>query len=269
MNTITYEESVVRLTKLVDLLQNFDNNLEIIDHGVKSFDLQGWYWPDNLKAKVCDKKTTQRGKIVSCGTTACAAGSAALHPWFNERGLYLINQADGDEEPEWTIQYGKKTAFQAAGAFFGIDYSESIYIFSPSSYTSDEVQNPHVVAARIKAMLRGMQTYRELYAKKETEKPQDTLLQQVGRVLIIREDGGDLVDTTKPINAGRYEYGTVTSYYGSVNKNTIEGAFDIAKQNSKETGKQFSVALCIGQTEETTVTETVQKKTWDIKPIKL
>src|SRR5690606_3796014 len=58
-----------------------------------------------------------------CGTAACMAGHAGLHPWFHEQGLILKPSA---KNPGYLSPPGKSyyDAFEEIADFFGYDYQE-------------------------------------------------------------------------------------------------------------------------------------------------
>ncbi len=122
-----------------------------------------------------------------CGTTACACGHAALHPWFQREGLYLMfsYDMDGEEKPIENVRHfdqivqeaieRKKEAdengrefgydirlrmrgvdqsdsMKVAAIFFGIDYNQAAHLFHPFEYRPNRA-TPADVARRIRTML--------------------------------------------------------------------------------------------------------------------
>lgn len=93
-------------------LANFLDGLRLTR--TAQFDLREW----------C-KKTT-------CGTTACAMGWACRIPSFRRAGLRSVPSSfyEGVEVPF----YGHCGGFNAAMQFFGISYSDALYLFESTSY---------------------------------------------------------------------------------------------------------------------------------------
>ncbi len=85
-----------------------------------------------------------------CDAAACAAGSAALHPWFNKQGLKLSSETDTDG-----ISF--EDDFHALGKFFGLEYEVVNDIFGPWEYSiyPDKKITPLMVANRIRKYLNG------------------------------------------------------------------------------------------------------------------
>ncbi len=87
-----------------------------------------------------------------CGTTCCALGLSALLPEFQRLGLRWSCAA-----PAFTDGLSTSIGFHAGAAFFGIDLSDSEYLFSPDSYDETDYEcgpRPADVANRIDDMLR-------------------------------------------------------------------------------------------------------------------
>lgn len=106
-----------RLLKLADLLEADAKNRK----GIK-FDLGTWGYVDD------DSKG-----LVSCGTTACAMGLAAISGAFKRQGLshklegnYIVVMHDG-----------KEGGFSAACNLFGIEYYEARSLFDSEHYPMD------------------------------------------------------------------------------------------------------------------------------------
>lgn len=70
----------------------------------------------------------------NCGTVACAAGWAALDPWFTERGLVLRTDTRArlfsHDEVSATPAYKRSIGFNALRRFFNIDAKTSDYLFA-------------------------------------------------------------------------------------------------------------------------------------------
>jgi hypothetical protein len=113
--------------------------------------------PEKLKAKGvrfamsvwAQKFLTREGSI--CETAACAAGTAAMVPFFRQRGFRLSPQPYGD----WTPEYKGVEGMEACELFFGIKSSEAVHIFSPSSYDMRFPIMPNDVARHIDEVLNG------------------------------------------------------------------------------------------------------------------
>ncbi len=70
---------------------------------------------------------------LSCGTTACAMGHAALIPEFQALGLSLkrVSRNGG------TVTYDGMTQFSAVACFLDISIREADYLFNPEDYLND------------------------------------------------------------------------------------------------------------------------------------
>jgi hypothetical protein len=112
--------------KLVWLLENFETEKYNLVSKVREFDIGGW----------------------TCGTAACAAGAAMLHPWFRERGF----TSDDNDSPRYA--YGKTDRQKIAWeeSFFGLEIDES-GLFYGDTYDAEEV-TPQMVADRMKEVLK-------------------------------------------------------------------------------------------------------------------
>lgn len=131
--------SVERLNKLADILVEVPkyidgfagNQITTLHREIDDFDMGAW----------------------GCGTSACAAGIAMIHPWFRKRGLrYFIeteaNAKEGIEE-ERSPMYKEFTEGDALREFFGIDNEAVNFLFMPGSYPLSH-QQPGYVADRIR-----------------------------------------------------------------------------------------------------------------------
>lgn len=93
-----------------------------------------------------------------CGTSACAAGTAALHPWFKERGLNLRRAAG-----QWVITYppGFESGFDyseldydALDLFFDFPDEEDVwFLFDPGRYPTSDI-SVHDIINRIDELLK-------------------------------------------------------------------------------------------------------------------
>lgn len=98
------------------------------------------------------------GTFITCGTAACALGTAALHPWFRLKGLK--DQSDEVEESingkpveYFTPVCNGKEAFEAGSEFFGINDHASNYLFNPNHYPSSHKESSYV-ANRIRQFVK-------------------------------------------------------------------------------------------------------------------
>ena len=98
-----------RLLMLVYVLENLPEERKIMVGGPegipKEFNMEAWY---------------------SCGTSACAVGYAAMHPWFRRQGLTL--------EVNYGPVYKGDWGYRAAQKFFGLRLSETRYLMSAFLY---------------------------------------------------------------------------------------------------------------------------------------
>lgn len=101
---------------------------------------------------------------VSCGTSACALGLAALTKEFQDMGLsykYQIVTPQGHTENTrgaWMIpEYLGFHGLDAGAAFFGISTEDASYFFDPDQYdrTPTHAKGEILVAERIEAFLDG------------------------------------------------------------------------------------------------------------------
>lgn len=108
----------------------------------KHFNLSDWVEIDGGEIK--------NGAIanVGCGTTACAMGWAASIPEFSKAGLKLAREF-GYIAPF----YEGLDGFEAARAFFDIDYMDAVYLFAPGQYPLKDLNNPEAVINRINKLL--------------------------------------------------------------------------------------------------------------------
>jgi hypothetical protein len=85
-----------RMTKLIDFMENLPKQAD------KHFDM-GWWVTHQGDAEIDDehglKDGVTFGKLLSCGTAACAAGWAATVPAFRKAGFNLERGEDGRMRP--------------------------------------------------------------------------------------------------------------------------------------------------------------------------
>lgn len=142
-------QSIERLDKLVWLMEHFKQELEVINHGVTSFNLKHWWAKDNCDATIKDHQDMG----YDCGTTACAVGAAMLHPWFNERGL-IATFDGGFGAPCIRNNNSAGSDFDAAAAFFGLNFDQAVSLFSPSSYPTHHLNSPQAVADKVRKFVK-------------------------------------------------------------------------------------------------------------------
>ena len=110
-----------RLVRLANLLRRDAAN----PNGAK-FDLGTW--GESLDAE----------PRLSCGTTACAMGLAAISGIFKDEGLtfWVHPEVDvnGEDINEIKIGYDGCYGYRAAAEFFGISGADARYLFAPDSY---------------------------------------------------------------------------------------------------------------------------------------
>jgi hypothetical protein len=120
-----------RLLKLADILDDFENQKP---EGVERFDMESWH----------------------CGTAACAAGTAALHPWFNGQGLYMGASV---WSPGRIPRYNGYINFTALENFFEISEADAAWLFDPMEYDNPYLTpvHPWDVATRIRILVADFQ----------------------------------------------------------------------------------------------------------------
>lgn len=146
--------NIEALNKAIEVLQMVQDNEDLRTR----FDLKDWLWYDNYGDKERILNAADSFDVIAhtCGTTACAVGYCALHPWFKERGLTL---ADGGM-PLYMDENGEEHShWHAIWKMFGIDHSEAQYLFSGACYprlsTGGYKAEPRHVIERIKQVLDG------------------------------------------------------------------------------------------------------------------
>lgn len=133
-----------RLLKLADLLEADAKR----KRGVQ-FDLGTWGEFDSGEP------------AVSCNTTACAMGLAALSGAFARQGLgYRTRKPYGPDEEGGSIDITFKGAgddMKATVALFGIHYAEAAWLFTPDAYDDETTgaKAERMVAKRIRDFVNG------------------------------------------------------------------------------------------------------------------
>lgn len=88
------------------------------------------------------------------GMAADAAGVAALHPWFQERGLGMKH---GDERDffSYVPHYAGRDGSEAIAAFFGITADEQRYVFQAAEYGVEDPRDItlRMVSSRIRTVI--------------------------------------------------------------------------------------------------------------------
>jgi len=136
-----------RLLKLADLLEADAKNKK----GIK-FDLGTWGYTNNSNYFTDDAPDP----AISCGTTACALGLAALSGKFKRCGLtakvsYRINGKN------ISIHLGRCEGLSAANRLFDIPMKVSEWLFLESGYGTnvDGAKGERAVAKRIRDFVAG------------------------------------------------------------------------------------------------------------------
>lgn len=146
-DSLLTSRGVERLNKLAWLLDHYEEELPIVNHGIKSFDLGSWMKTRNYYAPV---KNIPDGNGTLCGTTACAVGTAMFHPWFNAQGL-MPDFIDGGAVPLYDNQGYHYYGWGAVGIFFGIPQEDALYLFDEDAYEGTPGKHePSVVVKRIR-----------------------------------------------------------------------------------------------------------------------
>ena len=93
--------------------------------------------------------------INECGTAACAAGSAAMDPWFNARGFIMhtprcvmdnpIPYVEYDDYYGGVIQKTQVYGFRACERFFDISYLQCGWLFAPRTYPAGPITQTQVI----------------------------------------------------------------------------------------------------------------------------
>jgi hypothetical protein len=149
-----------RLEQFEEMLRDIKNKVPTVE----VFDMNAWrdtFDPEeNDLEPILLLHTIKEG---SCGTAACALGSA---------GLYGPLRAKGLKTTEDEVVYENETGFEAGAAFFGISITQSFWLFHASNYhpafneTYDNPSNfgayhidtkvtPVMVADRVRRILDG------------------------------------------------------------------------------------------------------------------
>jgi len=129
-----------RLKELSYMLKNHDKLFKEV-----AFSISCWHTrQEGVGCGVLFGRNKDKQKSYSCGTAACALGSAALHKPFIKAGLSF----DICNSPS----YKGERDFYAGSCFFGIGYDASINLFANSSY-----KNPPTaakVARRVDSLIK-------------------------------------------------------------------------------------------------------------------
>jgi|GEM_PF-5166409 len=151
-----------RLLKLAEVLEEFSKERKKLSIPVKNFDLSSFgYVPVEA---IANKKV----KELKCGSSACALGTAALHPWFISKGLKWSSAYKYDEEElrfkcitgvtPIDVEFQGYVNFDAATMFFGITKNQADYLFDPANYPHSH-RSPRYVASRIRSLVKKIQKY--------------------------------------------------------------------------------------------------------------
>lgn len=85
------------------------------------------------------------GSSMTCGTKACALGWATTIPAFHRAGLRMELHPEYNSV-RFTVEGKYMDPFEAGAVFFGLEGSESDYLFTPSGTPDDR---PDLAAAKI------------------------------------------------------------------------------------------------------------------------
>jgi hypothetical protein len=140
-----------RLLKLADMLEADAKNKK----GIK-FDI-------GTVGYTCDETTKP---TLSCGTTACAMGLAAISGKFKRAGLSYSFQENNPEGVHIsTTMYGTEVSYiDAAIQLFDISFLEAGLLFSPGHYPDDKsegAKGEREVAKRIRRLVAGKPIVKE------------------------------------------------------------------------------------------------------------
>ena len=131
--------NIKRLELLQDLMKNHDKHFPKVQFNIGT-------WANRLYDTVFKPKQAK-----TCVSAACALGSAACYRPFIKEGLQLFNDVD------WgvlSVKFGDYEDFEAGEKFFGINSSESAWLFNPGEYgTSTNNVKPQMVAYRVAALI--------------------------------------------------------------------------------------------------------------------
>jgi hypothetical protein len=121
-----------RLIKLAEILENFEEEKKNLVEPITSFNMASW----------------------KCGTAACAAGIASLHPWFRRRGLKLGLFYNTSLSPG----YKNNTGYFALSRFFGLSIgrpgdprTDETAVFDPCHYGKRK-PTPKIVAKALRKL---------------------------------------------------------------------------------------------------------------------
>jgi hypothetical protein len=147
-----------RLLKLAEVLENFSKERKKLSVPVEYFDLDSFGYIPLAAAR--NKKV----KELKCGSSACALGTAALHPWFISKGLRWVSAYsaidDGldNEVTPIDVEFQGYSNFDAAQKFFGITKNQAEYLFDPGNYPRSH-KSPRYVASRIRSLVKKIEKY--------------------------------------------------------------------------------------------------------------
>ena len=81
-------------------------------------------------------------EVHKCGTSACAAGSAGLDPWFRSQGFKSVKS---HQNVEYRVNGFTYTGFGATEEFFGITDRDAGRLFDPAEYSANVVTEQDVL----------------------------------------------------------------------------------------------------------------------------
>ena len=161
-----------RLLKLADVLEQFEQEKKQLKFPVNKFDLVQW-------GTIALNVPTNTKPI--CGTSACALGTASLHPWFRKKGFVAgyassmtIQQKASPQGimrnliVEYKLPKHISDAdryvfgYEAASYFFGISANNALYLFDPEEYPKSKRTSATYVAKRIRTFVTALKEKRPI-----------------------------------------------------------------------------------------------------------
>lgn len=124
----------IRIKRLKQLKYMLDNHSKLFTNVKFSIG----QWCDMEKPKNFPLDTSIKKIPRSCGTAACALGSAALYAPLRKQGLKITAWRYG------SVTYRGEEDWDAGAKFFGISMNESHELFNPCRYYNPKVSPKHV-----------------------------------------------------------------------------------------------------------------------------
>jgi hypothetical protein len=125
-----------RLQEFETLLRNIRTTLP----DLAIFNMSTWYEPDfdATRWKSSNSCFLLLDEKVTCGSAACALGSAAIHKPFIEQGLIMNSHYD-------QVQFGSDFGFEAGAEFFDLTIEQAKWLFFPLLYSTEFIPEIHSV----------------------------------------------------------------------------------------------------------------------------